>query len=332
MWDEFTIAVLTALINNADFYTPGQVGKMGLFEEEGVPTITVRIEMEEGVLSIIEPTERGGPGAATSDGPRKSIPFDIDHFPIEDVIKADEVQGVRLLGSDNALETLQDRINKKLRDHARRFEVTLEHQRIGALKGIILSGKGVALHNLYDRFELEVPAPVDLGMSAGQVSGIASKIQDEVAFAIEEELDGSYDHIHAFAGVKYMQGLWAQDEVRESYLADRQGAKLRDGMPDKFSVGTVTFERYRTGRKATKANGGAQFIAPDEARAFPVGVDGLFITRFGPGDLEETVNTVGLPRYSHQYPMPNGKGRHLDSQMNAISLCTQPKVLKKLVL
>lgn len=332
MYDEFTIAVLTAMINNADFYVPGQIGQMGLFEEEGVPTTTVRIEIEDGVLSIIEPTARGGAGSATSDGARKVIPFDIDHFPIEDVIKADEVQGVRLLGSDDTLETLQDRINKKLRDHARRFDVTLEHQRIGALKGLIVSGKGRVLHDLYSRFDLPVPAAIDLGMSGGQISGIASKIQDEVAFAIEEDLGGTYDHIHAFAGVDYMKALWEQDEVRESYLADRQGAKLRDGMPDKFSVGMVTFERYRTGRKATKANGDSQFIAPNEARAFPVGVNGLFITRFGPADLEDTVNTVGLPRYSHQYPMVNGKGRHLDSQMNQISLCTQPGVLKKLTL
>lgn len=330
MWEEFSVIALTAALNNQPF-VPGQVGATGVFYEEGVSTTTVKIEENNGTLAIIEPSARGGPGQTSDDDDRRLIPFEIDHYEINDAVLADEVQGVRMLGETDQLETVQNRIDTKLTKHARSFDATLEHQRVGAIKGIVLSGKGRVLHNLYDRFGLAVPAPIVMGLGV-QVSGIATKIKKDVVFAIEDELDESYGGMHAMCGRDFHAALWDQNEVRETFLADNQGYQLRDGAPDVFRVGQITWERYRTGRKAKIANGNTAFIADNEARVYPVGVPDLFITRFAPADLEETVNTIGLPRYANQYAMANGKGRHLDAQMNAISLCTRPGVLRKLTI
>ena len=331
MWEtEFSVLALTAAINNQPF-VPGQLGATGIYDEDGVAVTTVKIEENNGTLALIEPTPRGGPGQTVGDDDRRTIPFEIDHYEINDSVLADEIQGVRQLGSDDQLETIQNRVDAKLAKHVRAHDATLEHQRVGAIKGVILSGKGKVLHNLYDRFGLAVPALAPLGIDT-EVTGIASKIKGDVVYAIEDELDAPYDRIHAMCGRDFHDALWDQKEVRETFLADNMGYQLRDGAPDVFTVGKITFERYRTGKKATAANSSAAFIAANEARVFPVGVPDLFITRFAPADLEETVNTIGLPRYAHQYDMPNGKGRHLDSQMNAISLCTRPGVLKKLTI
>lgn len=336
MEEEFTIVELTAAINNRPF-VPGQVGALRvgdqpLFDEDGVATDSIKVEEQEGKLDIIEPTPRGSAGNALDDGEdRRRLTFEIDHFEIPDSVNADEIQGVKMFGSDDQLEVMENRIDAKLARHARSLDATLEHQRVGAIKGIIVSGKGKVLHNLYDRFGLAVPAPIALGIDQ-QVAGIASKIKKDVVYAVEDELDESYDHIHAMCGRDFHDFLWEQKEVRETFLADNQGYQLRDGAPDVFRVGKVTFERYRTGKKATAANGGAAFIATNEARAFPVGVPDLFITRFGPGDWNGLPNTVGLPRYTRMKAKYNDKGYHLDSQMNAISLCTRPGVLKKLTI
>ncbi len=330
MWEEFTIVALTATLNNQPF-VPGQLGALDIFDEEGVSTTTIKIEEQNGTLAIIEPSARGAPGQTVDDDDRRLIPFEVDHFEIPDTVLADEVQGVRMLGQTDQLETVQNRIDSKLVKHARSFDATLEHQRVGAVKGIILSGKGKVLHNLYDRFNLAVPAAISLGID-NQVSGIAGKIKKEVVYSMEDDLDEAYDHMHAMCGRDFHDYLWGQNEIRETFLADNQGYQLRDGAPDVFRAGKVTFERYRTGKKAATANGGNAFIADNEARVFPTGVPDLFITRFAPADLEETVNTIGLPRYANQYAMANGKGRHLDSQMNAISLCTRPGALRKLTI
>ena len=330
MEDEFDIVTLTATINDQPF-VPGQMGATGVFDEEGVPTLTVKVEEQNGKLDIIEPTPRGAPGQTLDDDDRQSFTFEVDHFEINDSVNADEVQGVRMFGTTDELEVMENRIETKLARHARSMDTTLEHQRIGAAKGIILSGKGKVLHNLYDRFGLAMPAPVVLGLGA-PVAGLATLIKGNVVHAIEDELDQSYDRIHALAGRDLHAALWEQKEVRETFLADNQGYQLRDGAPDVFRAGGVTWERYRTGRRASAANGAGAFIADNEARVFPVGVPELFITRFAPGDWNGLPNTMGLPRYTRLKAMYNDKGYHLDSQMNAISLCTMPKVLRKVTI
>jgi hypothetical protein len=104
---------------------------------------------------------------------------------------------------------------------------------------------------------------------------------------------------------------------------------LRDGYTDPsgnniygaFEFGGIVFESYR-GKV-----GSSDIIGTDEVRIFPIGVPGLFRTVYAPADYIETVNTVGLPRYSRQYPSANGKRIEMESQMNALSYCTRPKVL-----
>jgi hypothetical protein len=48
---------------------------------------------------------------------------------------------------------------------------------------------------------------------------------------------------------------------------------------------------------------------------------------YAPADYIETVNTVGIPRYSKQFRMPNDKGINLEMQTNALSYCIRPTVL-----
>lgn len=327
---QFSVIALTAALNNQPF-VPGQIGALGIFEEDGVNVTTVEIEEENGVLDLIEPTPRGAPGVTVGDSERSKIPFNMDHFEINDAVYADEVQGVRALGSDDALETIQSRIDSKQERHARAMDNTLEHYRIGAIKGLIVTRSGRVLHNLYDRFNIAVPAAVGLGIGAGDVANLG-EVLDDVTHSVEDDLDANYDHLHVLTGRTFHTKMWTQKVVRETFLNTNAADVLRRGVPRVFEFGDMVFERYRTGRKAVAANNDAAYIADDEARLFPVGVPEMYLTRFGPADYEETVNTIGLPRYARQYVMPNGKGRHLDAQMNVINLCTRPAALRRLTI
>jgi hypothetical protein len=84
MWEEFSVIALTAALNN-QLFVPGQVGATMVFGEEGVATTTIKIEENEGTLAIIEPSARGGPGQTSDDDDRRLIPFEINHFEINDV-------------------------------------------------------------------------------------------------------------------------------------------------------------------------------------------------------------------------------------------------------
>lgn len=326
--DGFTLESLTAAINREP-YRPGQVSALGIFEEDSVTTTTISIEERDGKLSLVEPTERGGAGETTDDEDRNRVPFEVDHYQRDDFIKADSVQNVRAFGEEDVLETLQARIERRAQRHAQDLTMTLEHQRVGAIKGIVTSKSGKVLHDLYSRFGIAVPAAISLELDV-ETSKVGSLWQD-VVYGVEDALDETYSGIHVFTGRDFHKSLWTHKSVQETFLYHNGAAILRQDVPDKFEFGGATWERYRTGAKAT-ANLGAPYIGPNEARVVPLGVTELFITRFAPADYEETVNTEGLPFYAKQYSSRNGKGRHLEVQSNPISLCTRPGVLRKLTL
>lgn len=326
--DGFTLESLTAAVNSEP-YRPGQVSASGIFEEDSVTTTVVSIELREGKLALVEPTARGGAGETTGDDDRDLIPFIVDHYQRDDAIKADEVQNVRAFGSESQLETLQDRVESKARRHAADLTMTIEHQRVGAIKGIVTSKSGKVLHNLYTRFGIAEAAAVSLELDA-EATKVGSLWQD-VVYGIEDALDEPYDGIHVFTGRDFHRALWTHKSVTETFIYNSGAAVLRQDVPNTFEFGGATWERYRTGAKAT-SDLGAPYIAATEARVVIKGVPGLFITRFAPADYEETVNTPGLPFYAKQVPTLNGKGRSLEVQTNPISLCTRPQVLRKLTL
>lgn len=59
--DAFSLNSLTAAINHVP-YTPGLIGDMGIFNEDGISTLTALIEEENGVLSLIDVAPRNAPG------------------------------------------------------------------------------------------------------------------------------------------------------------------------------------------------------------------------------------------------------------------------------
>lgn len=326
--DAFSVVSLTAAINK-EKYRPGQIGATGIFTEDGVTTTVVYIEDRDGILGLVEPSQRGGPGETTSDENRRLVPFAVPHYQRDDAVLADEVQNVRAFGSESETETVENRVNRKLARHGQDLMMTLEHQRIGAIKGVVTSKSGAVLENLYTRFGISTPAAVSLELDV--TSTDVGTIVDGVRFSIEDSLDSAYDGLHAFTGRDLHAALWRHASVKETLLSHAGAEKLRMAVPDVFEFGGITWERYRTGAAAS-ADAGAPYIAANEARVVPTGVPDLFLTRFAPADYEETVNTMGLPLYAKQFAMPNGKGRNIEAQMNAISICTRPGVLRQLTL
>lgn len=325
--DAFSVLSLTDAINKEPFI-PGRVGAVAGWDEQGVTTTTVMIEEVEGQLSIVNPTERGGPGTTFGKEKRTARTLKVPHYQIDDGFNADEVQGVRAFGQENVVRTLQDMVNSRNAQHARwRLDPTLEYQRLGAIKGVILNGDATELLDLFDAFGVTQEAEVDFDLdNASPAAGALRKKCTEVVRLIDRNLGGTMRRgIYALCSDQFWDDLIAHTEVRASYLAQQEASQLRNGVAwEVFNFGGITFENYR----GAFANGD-NFIADNKAHIFPVGTPGLFRTIYAPADYIETVNTVGLPRYARQYPNPNGKRIETEVQMNALNYCTRPKVLIK---
>lgn len=325
----FSVESLTAAVSTKR-YRPGQVSATNIFDEDAEMTTVISVEMRDGKLSLVEPSPRGGPGETVDDEVRQRVPFEIPHYQRNDAISADEIQNVRAFASENMPETLQERAERKLQRHAADLTMTLEHQRVGAIKGIVTAKSGGVLANLYTKFGIAVPNAVSLELDVETT--VVTNLWQDVVYSIEDALDEPYDGLHVFTGRDFHKAMWLHKSVRETFMYNDGASVLRQDVPDKFQFGGATWERYRTGVKAT-TDLGSPYIAADEARVVPRGVPDLFITRFGPADYLHTVNLPpGLPFYARQYDDPNGKRRELELQMNAISLCTRPAVLRKLTL
>lgn len=325
--DAFSTVSLTDSINNVPF-VPGRAGLVAGWEEEGVTTTAIAIEEDSGELRLLNPSQRGGPGETSADKGRKIRSLVVPHYQHDDFILADSVQNVRAFGTTNVLESLQDRVNSQLEKHVRwKLDPTLEYQRVGAIKGVILNANGSTLYNLFDEFGVTQAAEVDFALAAATpAKGALRGVCDDVDRIVADALGGvPYTGLHAFCSTEFWKDLIAHPEVHEVYLASQTMAMaLLNPMAYKtIKIGNITFEEYRG------KNGAAPFIAANKVHIFPVGVPGLWRTIYAPADYEETVNTNGLPRYAKQYPSPNGKGRHLESQMNALNYCTRPAALVK---
>ena len=212
------------------------------------------------------------------------------------------------------------------------MSATEEFARVGAIKGIITYADGTTT-NLFTEFGVSAQSTVDFNLDAGSPVMGALRAQCAAIYRlIAGALDGTpYRGVHAFVGDAFFDALIAHPEVRQTYLNQTGGSELRapyinggqSGAFGSFEFGGIVWENYRGKVGAT------DFIATDEAYFFPTGTPGLFKTVYAPADYIETVNKPGQRLYLKQYAMPNDKGIHFDTQMNALSYCTRPGALVK---
>ncbi len=334
--DAFSVIRLTQAINDIK-YAPSRLAKLGLFEVESVDVTTIVVEKQGDLLVIVPPSQRGAPGTTIGQDPRRDMrSLIVPHFEVNDSVMAESVQGVRAFGSETQMETVIQKVAQRLAIHVNSFAATEEHARMGAVKGIVTYADSSSL-NLFTEFGVVQEAEIDFDLdNATPVDGALRKKCAGVTRQLATILGGvPFTGIHALCGDNFFDDLLAHPEVRETYKGWNAAQILRESYigPNRdsygiFEFGGIVWENYRGATIPGAKDGAAQtFIHTDKCHIFPLGVPGLFKTVYAPADYEETVNTIGRRLYGRQYPMPNGKGRHLDSQMNALQYCSRPKVL-----
>lgn len=326
--DAFSLQRLTASFNDIP-EVPTLIGGLGIFEEQGVDTMIVSIEKQTEGLTLVGQTPYGGVGETVAGEDRELVDIRIPHFQRDDSVIAAEVQGIRSFGTENQLETVQERVNMKLARHARSLDFTMEHLRVGAIKGIVLNKAGGTILNTFTKFGITQPAEVNFALTtdATDVLGKCQTVLDGIEDALEGR--GTPTRVWGIAGDTFLQNLWTHPKVTETYKNWLAASGMRGDPRMPFEFGGISWIRYHTKPKAKAGNGAAPLLALTEAKFVAAGVPELFITRYGPADYEETVNTIGLPRYAKQFPTEDGKARKLQMQTNAICLCTKPDSLQR---
>jgi len=322
----FTMANLTAAIN----HVPNRYGRLealNLFPAKPTRFRQILIEERNGVLNLLPTLPVGSPGTVGVRGKRKMRSFIVPHIPHDDVVAPEEVQGIRAFGSETELETVAGVLAQHLETMRNKHAITLEHLRMGALKGEILDADGSSIYDLFAEFNI-TPKSINFAL-ATDGTNVRQKCIDVLAH-IEGNLRGEFmTSVRCLCSPEFFEKLTGHPKVEKAYENFQQGVMLRDDVRAGFTFGGITFEEYRG--QATDGNGDSRrFIAAGEAHAFPVGTVDTFATYFAPADFNETVNTLGQPVYAKQEPRKFERGTDLHTQSNPLPMCHRPGVLVKL--
>jgi hypothetical protein len=293
----------------------GKLESLKLFPQKSVRTRNISVEEQNGVLSLLPTQIPGGSATMGTRGKRKMRSFTIPHIPHDDVVLPEEVQGIRAFGSETELQAMANVITDHLQSMRNKHAITLEHLRMGALKGVILDADGSELVNLYTEFEI---TPKIVSFALGTTTTDVKKKCLEVVRHIEDNLRGEFmTGVHCLVSPEFFDALTSHSKVKEAYDRWQEGAALRDDMRSGFTFGGITFEEYRG--QATDPDGNVRrFIASNEGHCFPIGTAESFVTYFAPADFNETVNTLGLPLYAKQCPRKFDRGTDLHTQSNPL--------------
>lgn len=321
--DAFNLMELTHAINLLP-HVPTRIGKMKLFSETGVSTTSISVEMQNEVLALVPALPRGGVATPKTTPRRNLRNLSMIHLPQRTALYADEVQNLRAFGKQTEEELGLARLKKKMAVCRRDLDLTIEFQRIGAIKGQVIDADGATvLLDLFTEFGV-TQQTLDMVLDNDTTKVLQKCVT--VLRMIEDKLGGTMmSGATGLCSPEFFDALSGHPAVTDTYKY-QQGQVLRTDRRSGFEFGGIWWEEYRGQIGATR------FIEANAAYVVPEGVPDLFSTIYAPADYMDTVNTDGLPYYARQEPMDMGKGLEVETQSNPLHLNTRPNATVKVTI
>ena len=309
----------------------GLLQRLGIFSATPVRSPLIKVEEENGVMSLLAQTPRGSHATPFSAARRKMRTFSIPRYAAELMIIADELDGVRAYGENTVMRQVTDYLRDRMAELRASIDITREFQQAGAIAGVIKDADGITVADLFSEFGVS-QQEVDfvLGTDTTDVTGKLRTVADH----IEKNLKGDVmTGITAIASATWFDKFIAHPEIQEAYkYYQAVRSPLRDDVRESFQHAGVTFYRY-IGEANFLDEGGTttqKMVADGDVRFIPTGTLNTFREFHGPADWLEALGTPGEPVYFENWPDPQTGGqryRTLHAQMNNLAFCMRPSVL-----
>lgn len=313
--DYFTAEALTASIVKQQ-YIPGQLGELGIFENEPLPGTLFSIdEQTANAASVLSSTPRGTPSKAQTLVKNKVHTFQTSHYREDSALYADSVLNMRASGVTAMRDVITTLRDKELALLRRKIDYTHEALRMEVI-------------NTPDNSFGSSPADATVGFGASDTA-INSALFDNVKLPIMSALGGTqFSGIVGLCSDTYFKGLLESKTIRETYLNQQAANSLRtQTLMEAVTYGGITWIWYR--------GAGATVIESGKAKVFPTGVPGMFRQAFAPADTLDSIGAgvLGSPYFVQGYPIDGGnRGWHLEAQTNCVMVCTRPQAVLTLKL
>jgi hypothetical protein len=332
--DAFKMVSLTQAIQKVE-YKPSLIGSLNLFTPRPVRTETVAIEKREGVLAIVQTSNRGAPIARRDNEKRDLRDFRTVRIAKGDTIQAAEIQNIRAFGSETELMQVQAEVARRYATILDDIEMTWENMRLGCLNGVVKDADGSTIRNWFTEWGISQATEIDFELDDANTK-VRLKCNQVVRNMMKASKGAwtSSTKVHALCGDTFYDNLITHASVEKTYLNWAAAADLRQGGAySAFTFGDITFHNYRGSdtfvSQATAGKGGLGIDA-EKARFFPVGAPGVFEVAQSPAESFEYVNTPGQPVYGMIVP---DRDRNMFVDVEAYSyplfICTRPEMLQR---
>ena len=304
----------------------GLINELGIFQSESVAQHSVTVEAIEGTLGLIRDQVRGARNNANKDDTRKLYSFAVPHFPLDDAILPEDIQGRRMYGSPDAAETEAAVIARKLARIRQNHAVTMEAARAQAItQGTIYAPNGTVAGNYYTTFGI-TRKEIDFVFGTS-TTDILAKGEEGMAHIQDNIRDGSVvNEVVVLCSPGFFGRLIAHPQVKEAYkyytsTQEPLRNRLGSGLYRRFVFGGVTYIEYRG------SYNGVALIPDNEAFMLPMGTSDTFVSYFSPANKFEYVNTLGEEVYVWTFRDPKGSKIEIESEHNALHLLRRPQTV-----
>lgn len=307
----------------------GLLNELGIFRSEGVTQHSVTVESRNGTIGLITDQVRGARSNANKDITRTLRSFAIPHFPLDDSVKPEEIQGSRAYGSADMAETEANVIARKLERIRMNHAATLEAARSYAItNGSIYAPSGTVVGNFY----------TDMGVTRKEIDFVLGTSTTDLIAKTEEGVAHVQDNIQsgeaisnfvALCSPAFFAKLISHATVKEAFkyyqsTQEPLRERLGSGRYRRFVYNGVEFIEYRG------SYNGQALIPSGDAYLLPQGTSDTFVTYFSPANKFSHVNTIGEEAYVFTYRDPKDSEIVLQSESNFLNLVRRPQAVVRL--
>jgi len=291
--DAFSTVEMTNAIDLVETQ-PSLVGGLGIFIDEPVRTETVAVEKREGVLSVIQTSQRGEPLDNKRDSKRTIRDFRTSRIAKSVTIHASELQFIRELGEEEKIKSLQTEISRRLHGPmglVAEVEATWENMRLGSIQSIVLDADASVIYNFNSEFGTTLPTEIAFDLDVTANGELKTLITASVIRPMARAAKGlRYTGIIGLCGDTFFDKLLANGEYRASQLNTENAIKLIMGTVQSVKAFGITWINYvGTDDNSTIA------IAPTKVKFIPAGASGAFSSVWSPGESFDDVGQMGTP-------------------------------------
>lgn len=284
-------------------YVPNLLETLGLFTPNYIRTEKVEVEKIDGVLSVIQTSERGAPLKVGTDARRDIRDFRTRRIAKSDILRASAIQNVRAFGSESEFKQVQDEVMKKNLKLRTEVNLTKERMRLGAIQGIVLDADDTVIINWATAWGISLPTEIDFDLdNASPASGALAKKCTEVIRGMQRAAKGAWmpgTYAAALVGDTFFDQLIAHPDYRAYKLANPTTAEdLAKTMTwNEVYFGGIRWINYRgTDDNSTVA------VPATKAKFFPMNAPAVFEVAYSPLETLDMANTPGQEIYSLTVP------------------------------